>query len=95
MSTNTGYKQRLKKCINDGDFEGIVKNIMLMAVKNNDPEDSKESPRTFMELLQVLAKYRQEFGNDDMADILKLVNNQPRTRRTTTSTDDTQPYRGM
>ena len=76
MSTNTGYKQRLKKCINDGDFEGIVKNIMLMAVKNNDPEDWKASPRTFMELLQVLAKYRQEFGNDDMADILKLVNNQ-------------------
>ena len=76
MSTNTGYKQRLKKCINEGDFEGIVKNIMLMAVKNNDPEDWKASPRTFMELLQVLAKYRQEFGNDDMADILKLVNNQ-------------------
>ena len=46
-----------------------------MAVKNNDAEDWKASPRTFMELLQVLAKYRQEFGNDDMADILKLVNN--------------------
>ena len=75
MSTNTGYKQRLKKCINEGDFEGIVKNIMLMAVKNNDAEDWTASPRTFMELLQVLAKYRQEFGNDDMADILKLVNN--------------------
>ena len=75
MSTNTGYKQRLKKCINDGDFEGIVKNIMLMAVKNNDPEDWKASPRTFMELLQVLAKYRQEFGGDDMSEILKLVNN--------------------
>ena len=75
MSTNTGYKQRLKKCINEGDFEGIVKNIMLMAVKNNDAEDWKASPRTFMELLQVLAKYSQEFGNDDRADILKLVNN--------------------
>ena len=76
MSTNTGYKQRLKKCINEGDFEGIVKNIMLMAVKNNDAEDWKASPRTFMELLQVLAKYRQEFGNDDMSEILKLVNNE-------------------
>jgi len=75
MSTNTGYKQRLKKCINGGDFEGIVKNIMLMAVKNNEAEDWKASPRTFMELLQVLAKYRQEFGNDDMSEILKLVNN--------------------
>ena len=75
MSTNTGYKQRLKKCINEGDFEGIVKNIMLMAVKNNESEDWKASPRTFMELLQVLSKYRAEFGNDDMADILKLVNN--------------------
>ncbi len=75
MSTNTGYKQRLKKCINEGDFEGIVKNIMLMAVKNNGEDDWKASPRTFMELLQVLSKYRAEFGNDDMADILKLVNN--------------------
>tara|TARA_R100000781_G_C3978963_1_gene92848 strand:+ start:90 stop:329 length:240 start_codon:yes stop_codon:yes gene_type:complete len=73
--TNTGYRNRLKKCINEGDFEGIVKNIMLMAVKNNEAEDWKASPRTFMELLQVLSKYRQEFGNDDMADILKLVNN--------------------
>lgn len=68
-----GYKQRLKKCIVDGDFEGIVRNIMLMAVKSNTDEDWKASPRTFMELLQVLAKYRQEFGNEDMSDILKLV----------------------
>tara|TARA_R100000742_G_C4231968_1_gene53344 strand:- start:262 stop:498 length:237 start_codon:yes stop_codon:yes gene_type:complete len=76
MSTNTGYKTRLKQCINEGDFEGIVKNIMLMAVKNNEAEDWKASPRTFMELLQVLSKYRSEFGNDDMKEILKLVNNQ-------------------
>ncbi len=75
MSSNTGYKQRLKKCINDGDFEGIVKNIMLMAVKNNEIEDWKASPRTFMELLQVLSKYRAEFGNEDMSEILKLVSN--------------------
>ena len=73
MSSNVGYKQRLKKCINEGDFEGIVKNIMLMAVKNNDIADWKASPRTFMELLQVLSKYRQEFGNEDMSEILKLV----------------------
>jgi len=46
---------------------------MLLAVKHNDEEDWKASPRTFMELLQVLSKYRAEFGQDGMEDILKVL----------------------
>jgi hypothetical protein len=48
---------------------------MLLAVKNNDADDWKASPRTFMELTQVLLKYRQEFGGEeDMSDILRVIN---------------------
>ena len=46
---------------------------MLLAVKNNEAEDWKASPRTFMELLQVLSKYRAEFGDSGMEDILKVL----------------------
>jgi L-arabinose isomerase len=49
---------------------------MLLAIKHNDETDWKASPRTFMELLQVLHKFRVEFGatDSDFADILKVVN---------------------
>mgnify|MGYP003114299296 FL=1 len=70
------YKTRLKQAVDQGDFEDVVKSIMLLAIKHNDETDWKASPRTFMELLQVLHKFRVEFGatDSDFADILKVVN---------------------
>jgi hypothetical protein len=70
------YKTRLKDAVNQGDFEDVVKSLMLLAIKHNDDADFKASPRTFMELLQVLHKFRVEFGttDSDFADILRVVN---------------------
>ena len=72
---STNYNAALKKAIHDGDFEGVIKSIMLLAVKHNEANDWKASPRTFMELLQVLAKYRAEFGSegDDYGEILRVL----------------------
>lgn len=71
---SVNYNSALKKSIHSGDFEGVVKNVMLLAVKNNTSDDWKCSPRTFMELLQVLHKFRSEFGGaDQMEDILKVL----------------------
>lgn len=68
------YQKALKQCIHEGNFEGIIKNIMLLAVKHNDEHNWKMNPRTFMELCTVLLKYRQEFGNDDgMAAVLSVL----------------------
>ena len=68
------YQAQLKDAIYSGDMEGILRSVMLLAVKANDIEDWKASPRTFMELTQVLLKYRQEFGGDeDMSDILSVL----------------------
>ena len=69
------YQAQLKDAIYKGDMEGILRSVMLLAVKNNDADDWKASPRTFMELTQVLLKYRQEFGGEeDMTDILRVIN---------------------
>ena len=55
-------------------MEGILRSVMLLAVKSNEADDWKASPRTFMELTQVLLKYRQEFGGEeDMTDILRVI----------------------
>ena len=69
------YKTRLKQAVNSGDFEDVVKSIMLLAIKHNDETDWKASPRTWMELLQVLHKFRVEFGttDGDFDDILKVL----------------------
>ena len=68
------YQAQLKDAIYKGDMEGILRSVMLLAVKNNDADDWKASPRTFMELTQVLLKYRQEFGGEeDMTDILRVI----------------------
>ena len=68
------YKASLKKAVHNGDFEGVIKSIMLLAIKHNDDTDWKASPRTFMELLSVLTKYRTEFGSTDQyEDILKVL----------------------
>jgi transcription initiation factor TFIIIB Brf1 subunit/transcription initiation factor TFIIB len=73
-AASLNYKASLKKAVRGGDFEGVVKNIMLLAIKNNDDTDWKCSPRTFMELLQVLNNYRKEFGSTDQYDdILKVL----------------------
>ena len=53
------YQAQLKDAIYKGDMEGILRSVMLLAVKNNDADDWKASPRTFMELTQVLLKYRR------------------------------------
>ena len=70
------YKTRLKQEVDKGDFEEVVKSIMLLAIKHNEETDWKASPRTWMELLQVLHKFRVEFGttDSDFADILRVVN---------------------
>ena len=69
------YQAQLTDAIYKGDMEGILRSVMLLAVKNNDADDWKASPRTFMELTQVLLKYRQEFGGEeDMSDILRVIN---------------------
>tara|TARA_R110000796_G_scaffold185857_2_gene302742 strand:+ start:744 stop:1001 length:258 start_codon:yes stop_codon:yes gene_type:complete len=70
---SANYKAQLKQAIYAGDFERIVCTVMLLAVKNNEADDWKASPRTFMELLQVLSKYRAEFGDSGMEDILKVL----------------------
>lgn len=68
------YQAQLKDAIYKGDMEGILRSVMLLAVKANDVQDWKASPRTFMELAQVLLKYRQEFGGDeDMSGILEIL----------------------
>jgi L-arabinose isomerase len=69
------YKTRLKQAVESGDFEQIVKSIMLLAVKHNDETDWKASPRTFMELLQVMHKYKVEFGSadGDFDEILRVI----------------------
>ena len=71
---SVNYQAALKRAIHGGDFEGVIKNIMLMAVKNNTADDWKCSPRTFMELCQVLIKYRETFGSDEgFGEILELL----------------------
>jgi len=69
------YKTRLKQAVDKGDFEEVVKAIMLLAIKNNADDDWKASPRTFMEFLQVLHKFRVEFGtaDSDFDDILRVI----------------------
>jgi hypothetical protein len=69
------YQHQLKRNIHDGDFEGIIKSVMLLAVKANDLEDWKASPRTFMELCQVLLKFRQEFGegSSEYDEMLRMI----------------------
>ena len=67
------YNAQLKRAIHDGDLEGIIKSVMLLSLKANDLEDWKASPRTFMELCQVLVKYRQEFGTEDMSEIFRVI----------------------
>ena len=70
------YKTRLKQAVDGGDFEEVVKSIMLLAIKHNAETDWRASPRTWMELLQVLHKFRVEFGttDSDFEDILRIVN---------------------
>ena len=71
---SVNYKKALTQSIHSGDFEGIIRNIMLLAVKHNDEQTWKMGPRTFMELCQVLLKFRSEFGNnEDMDQILKVL----------------------
>tara|TARA_Y100000289_G_C3802913_1_gene89914 strand:- start:53 stop:322 length:270 start_codon:yes stop_codon:yes gene_type:complete len=71
---SVNYKKALTGAIHNGDFEGIIKNIMLLAVKHNDEVNWKMGPRTFMELCTVLLKFRQEFGNsDEMEQILQVL----------------------
>ena len=69
------YRSRLKSAVEKGDVEDVVKSLMLLAIRVNDDEDFKASPRTWMELLQVLVKYKSEFGtgDDDFADVLKVI----------------------
>tara|TARA_A100001515_G_scaffold103367_2_gene84006 strand:- start:214 stop:492 length:279 start_codon:yes stop_codon:yes gene_type:complete len=69
------FKVRLKQAVEKGDFEDVVKSIMLLAIKHNAETDWRASPRTFMELLQVLHKFRVEFGatDGDFDDILKVL----------------------
>ena len=69
------YQNQLRQAVYAGDFEGIIKSVMLLAIKANDIEDWKASPRTFMELCQVLLKFRQEFGegSEEYADLLKMI----------------------
>jgi hypothetical protein len=45
------YQNQLRQAVYSGDFEGIIKSVMLLAIKANDIEDWKASPRTFMEFL--------------------------------------------
>lgn len=53
------YKSSLKRSIHNGDIEGIIKAVMLLAVKNNADENWKMGPRTFMELATVLVKLKE------------------------------------
>lgn len=71
---SVNYKKALTGAIHNGDFEGIIRNIMLLAVKHNDEQTWKMGPRTFMELCQVLLKFRSEFGSEqDMSEILSVL----------------------
>ena len=73
---STKYKAALKKSIHNSDFEGMIKNIMLLAIKNNTDSHWQMGPRTFMELCQVMIKYREAFGSDtDMADLMLVLDN--------------------
>lgn len=69
------YQNQLRQAVYSGDFEGIIKSVMLLAIKANDIEDWKASPRTFMELCQVLLKFRQEFGegSEEYDEMLKMI----------------------
>ena len=69
------YKTRLKQAVDGGDFEVVVKSIMLLAITHNDETDWTASPRSFLELLQVLHKFRVEFGatDGDFDDILRVL----------------------
>lgn len=69
------YKAGLKKSIHDGDLEGLIKSVMLLAVKHNTEADWKMSPRTFMEMCQVLIKLKEMgYGNsEEFADILSVL----------------------
>ena len=71
---SVNYKKALTGAIHNGDFEGIIRNIMLLAVKHNDEQTWKMGPRTFMELCQVLLKFRSEFDSEqDMSEILSVL----------------------
>jgi hypothetical protein len=69
------YQNQLRQAVYSGDFEGIIKSVMLLAIKANDIEDWKASPRTFMELCQVLLKFRQEFGegSEEYDEMLRMI----------------------
>jgi hypothetical protein len=79
-SKSVNYKSGLKKAIHDGDFEGMIKNIMLLAIKNNTEAHWQMGPRTFMELSQVLLKYRETFGSDtEMSELMLVLDNSKST----------------
>jgi|TARA_R110000796_G_scaffold181827_2_gene298419 hypothetical protein len=71
---SVNYTKALKTAIHDGDFEGIISNIMLLGVKHNSEHNWQMNPRTFMELCTVLLKFRQEFGSsNDMDELFKVL----------------------
>jgi len=69
------YTAGLKRAIHDSDLEGVIKSVMLLAVKHNTEADWRMSPRTFMELCQVMIKLKEMgYGNgEEFADILHVL----------------------
>ena len=65
FSTRIG---RLRRAIENGDVQRGLKELMILGLEANSPEDYKLTPRTMYDMLHTLKKIREEEGAVDDTD---------------------------
>lgn len=65
---------RVRRAIENGDVQRGLKELMILGLEANEPEDYKLSPRTLYDMLSTLKKLREAegvTGNDEEDDELQ------------------------
>lgn len=65
MSRKITFKARVarvRRAIENGDVQRGLKELMILGLEANEPEDYKLSPRTLYDMLHTLKKLRDEQG---------------------------------
>ena len=65
MSRKITFKARVarvRRAIENGDVQRGLKELMILGLEANEPEDYKLSPRTLYDMLSTLKKLRDEQG---------------------------------
>ena len=56
---------RVRRAIQNGDVQRGLKELMILGLEANEPEDYKLSPRTLYDMLSTLKKLREQEGAVD------------------------------